>query len=143
MHKIKKSYIHTSYPTTNIHTEHYHVVDDRDDDATVVTSNRANTRHQTAHSEGGKKQPPPQVLNSEGVNGYCNHQPGISEGEIPPQGQEHMPCNNSKHFAIADSGTTGHFCVPGANVTDIHPTTHPINITCPNGSVKNQYIRAT
>ena len=36
-------------------------------------------------------------------------------------------------FGLADSGTTGHFCVPDANVENVRVAKHPLWITQPNG----------
>ena len=47
--------------------------------------------------------------------------------------------NVSKSLAIGDSGTTGHFVVEDALVTNVRPTQNPVRITCPNG----QTIRST
>ena len=38
--------------------------------------------------------------------------------------------------AIADTGTTGHFILPGAPMDDVQPATQPIEIEMPNGTTE-------
>ena len=38
--------------------------------------------------------------------------------------------------AIADTGTTGHFMLPGAPMDDVQPAKHPIEIEMPNGTTE-------
>jgi hypothetical protein len=46
----------------------------------------------------------------------------------------HVACLNiAKEQAIADAGATGHFMIPGAPVTNVTSTKHPLQINLPDG----------
>ena len=50
---------------------------------------------------------------------------------------EETPVNENdiiRNYGMLDSGMTGHFIAVNANVTNIRPTTNPLNIIIPDGN---------
>jgi len=87
---------------------------DKDDDNTVITSNRS-TKHECDQAT---------------ITTADLTDEDISSDDGPP-GTHHEP----PEYAILDSGATAHFIIKGATVRNKHPTFNPLKIKLPDGSV--------
>ena len=124
------NHTYTSYPTLppvkNYNTHQCKLATDPinhdKDDETIVTSNCTNDSSTAAS------------LSANGTE-YNSSEPYSTEN--PPINiafaAQHAAIDPKIELGVADSGTTGHFCMKNAKVKNIRPATKPVTITILNG----------